>query len=156
MESSREPSRSSMSLLWKSMGSRLRFQAKGITVEPLIYFSKYETTIVNAYRMHGQTETISCLALINIQHSLFRDPAEILWGDYGAEYVVESSGIFTTLEKASIHKKVSLCNLVRGKHSNYFWIMNLAGNSAVTSYSTLSRETYIHTSAYMSVHKDLI
>jgi len=34
-----------------------------------------------------------------------RDPAEIPWGDYGAEYVVESSGIFTTLEKASIHKK---------------------------------------------------
>ncbi|KAE9445111.1 hypothetical protein C3L33_22995, partial [Rhododendron williamsianum] len=55
-----------------------------------------------------------------IKISSKRDPAEILWGDYGAEYVVESSGIFTTLEKASIHKKVSLCNLVRGKHSNYF------------------------------------
>ncbi|GMP51775.1 hypothetical protein CsSME_00017874 [Camellia sinensis var. sinensis] len=33
------------------------------------------------------------------------DPAEIPWGDLGAEYVVESSGVFTTLEKASIHKK---------------------------------------------------
>lgn len=36
----------------------------------------------------------------------FRDPAEIPWGDYGAEYVVESSGVFTTIEKASAHKKV--------------------------------------------------
>ncbi|BBN69157.1 glyceraldehyde-3-phosphate dehydrogenase of plastid 2, partial [Prunus dulcis] len=34
-----------------------------------------------------------------------RDPADIPWGDYGVEYVVESSGIFTTVEKASLHKK---------------------------------------------------
>ncbi|EPS71916.1 hypothetical protein M569_02842, partial [Genlisea aurea] len=34
-----------------------------------------------------------------------RDPAEIPWGDYGVEYVVESSGVFTTIEKASAHKK---------------------------------------------------
>ncbi|KAK6123889.1 hypothetical protein DH2020_042380 [Rehmannia glutinosa] len=36
---------------------------------------------------------------------MFKDPAEIPWGDYGAEYVVESSGVFTTVEKASAHKK---------------------------------------------------
>ncbi|KAJ8763008.1 hypothetical protein K2173_023213 [Erythroxylum novogranatense] len=34
-----------------------------------------------------------------------RDPAEIPWGDYGVDYVVESSGVFTTVEKASAHKK---------------------------------------------------
>ncbi|KAJ0980816.1 hypothetical protein J5N97_009071 [Dioscorea zingiberensis] len=34
-----------------------------------------------------------------------RDPAEIPWGDFGVDYVVESSGVFTTLEKASAHKK---------------------------------------------------
>ncbi|XP_062090355.1 glyceraldehyde-3-phosphate dehydrogenase GAPCP2, chloroplastic-like [Humulus lupulus] len=34
-----------------------------------------------------------------------RDPAEIPWGDYGAEYVVESSGVFTTIDKALAHKK---------------------------------------------------
>ncbi|KAK4434697.1 Glyceraldehyde-3-phosphate dehydrogenase GAPCP2, chloroplastic [Sesamum alatum] len=40
-----------------------------------------------------------------IKVSSKRDPAEIPWGDYGAEYVVESSGVFTTVEKASAHKK---------------------------------------------------
>ncbi|XP_062118557.1 glyceraldehyde-3-phosphate dehydrogenase GAPCP2, chloroplastic-like [Humulus lupulus] len=34
-----------------------------------------------------------------------RDPAEIPWGDYGAEYVVESSSVFTTIDKALAHKK---------------------------------------------------
>jgi len=32
-----------------------------------------------------------------------RDPASIPWGDLGAEYVCESTGVFTTTEKASLH-----------------------------------------------------
>jgi glyceraldehyde 3-phosphate dehydrogenase len=31
------------------------------------------------------------------------DPAKISWGDAGADYVVESTGVFTTTEKASLH-----------------------------------------------------
>ncbi|KAL1349156.1 hypothetical protein HN51_025662 [Arachis hypogaea] len=34
-----------------------------------------------------------------------RDPAEIPWGDFGADFVVESSGVFTSVEKASSHLK---------------------------------------------------
>lgn len=34
-----------------------------------------------------------------------RNPEEIPWGDYGVDYVVESSGVFTTLEKASAHRE---------------------------------------------------
>merc|ERR1711994_1075155 len=32
-----------------------------------------------------------------------RDPTAIPWGSAGADYVVESTGVFTTLEKASMH-----------------------------------------------------
>merc|ERR1712123_445617 len=34
-----------------------------------------------------------------------RDPAAINWASAGAKYVVESTGVFTTLEKASLHHK---------------------------------------------------
>ena len=32
-----------------------------------------------------------------------RDPTAIPWGSAGADYVVESTGVFTTTEKASAH-----------------------------------------------------
>ena len=34
-----------------------------------------------------------------------RNPADIPWGSVGADYVCESTGVFTTIEKAEAHIK---------------------------------------------------
>lgn len=36
----------------------------------------------------------------------YRNPAEIPWGEVGADYVVESTGVFTTKEK--VHPSCAL------------------------------------------------
>jgi glyceraldehyde 3-phosphate dehydrogenase len=46
-----------------------------------------------------------CLVVGSARVKFFaeRNPADIGWGDVGADYVCESTGIFTTTEKASAH-----------------------------------------------------
>ncbi|KAI5864215.1 glyceraldehyde-3-phosphate dehydrogenase [Durotheca rogersii] len=69
------------------------------------YMLKYDST-------HGQFKgTVSFDSdglIVNGKKVKFyqeRDPANIPWRDTGAEYIVESTGVFTTTEKASAHLK---------------------------------------------------
>ncbi|RAL11154.1 glyceraldehyde 3-phosphate dehydrogenase GpdA [Aspergillus homomorphus CBS 101889] len=69
------------------------------------YMLKYDST-------HGQfkgtIETYDQGLIVNGKKIRFfaeRDPAAIPWGQEGADYVVESTGVFTTQEKASAHLK---------------------------------------------------
>ncbi|CAD7676001.1 unnamed protein product [Nyctereutes procyonoides] len=57
-------------------------------------------------KFHGTVKAENGKLVINGKSiSIFqeRDPANIKWGDAGAEYVMESTGVFTTMEKAGAH-----------------------------------------------------
>ena len=71
----------------------------------LAYMLKYDT-------MHGQfagevSSTENAIVVNGKQIPIYakRDPAEIPWGELGAEYVVESTGLFLTKEKSEAHLK---------------------------------------------------
>lgn len=68
-----------------------------------VYMFKYDST-------HGQfpgtVENQGGKLVVNgkaITCFAERDPTQIKWGEAGADYVVESTGVFTTTEKASAH-----------------------------------------------------
>merc|ERR1712128_190243 len=74
-----------------------------ISLDYMVYMFKYDST-------HGQYKgSVSIsgdkLVIDGQEISVFmeRDPSAIPWATAGAEYVVESTGVFTTLEKASAH-----------------------------------------------------
>ena len=75
----------------------------GMTPDYMAYMLRYDT-------MHGQFEgeisyTDDSITVngMTIQVYAKMNPAEIPWGEIGAEYVVESTGLFTATEKASAH-----------------------------------------------------
>merc|ERR1711926_57638 len=76
-----------------------------IPLDYMVYMFKYDST-------HGQfkgevKEDGKFLYVNGAKIHVFgeRDPANINWASAGAEYVVESTGVFTTTEKASAHAK---------------------------------------------------
>lgn len=74
-----------------------------IGLDYMVYMFKYDST---HGRFKGTVETKDGKLVVNGKPvAVFgeRDPKVIKWGDSGAEYVVESTGVFTTIEKASAH-----------------------------------------------------
>ncbi|KAG9471311.1 glyceraldehyde-3-phosphate dehydrogenase isoform X2 [Eleutherodactylus coqui] len=76
-----------------------------IDLDYMVYMFKYDST-------HGRFKGTVCAEngklvinghAITVSHE--RDPANIKWADAGAVYVVESTGVFTTIDKASAHLK---------------------------------------------------
>jgi glyceraldehyde 3-phosphate dehydrogenase len=69
------------------------------------YMLRYDST---HGRFDGTIESTADSLIVNGKTVKFyaqRDPAAIPWSETGAEYIVESTGVFTTTEKASAHLK---------------------------------------------------
>ncbi|PLW18118.1 hypothetical protein PCANC_03452 [Puccinia coronata f. sp. avenae] len=76
-----------------------------IDLEYMVYMFKFDST---HGRFKGTVSTSNGKLVINgkaIDVYAERDPSTIPWGKSGADYVVESTGVFTTKEKASAHLK---------------------------------------------------
>merc|ERR1712055_604403 len=74
-----------------------------IDLDYMVYMFKYDST---HGRFNGTVEEKEGKLVINGQEiTVFseRNPAAIKWGSAGADIVVESTGVFTTVEKASQH-----------------------------------------------------
>lgn len=74
-----------------------------IDLEYMVYMFHYDST---HGKFKGEVKHADGKLVINgkkISVSMIRNPKEIPWGTAGADYVVESSGVFTTLEKAGEH-----------------------------------------------------
>jgi glyceraldehyde 3-phosphate dehydrogenase len=74
-------------------------------VEYMVYMFQYDST---HGRFKGTVSHKDGKLVINGQEIAVyaaKNPEEIPWGKHGADYVVESTGVFTTAEKAGLHIK---------------------------------------------------
>ncbi|MCD8103352.1 MAG: type I glyceraldehyde-3-phosphate dehydrogenase [Alistipes sp.] len=83
-----------------------------IDVEYMAYMLKYDTI---HGRFNGTVEVKDGKLVVNgqaIRVTAEKDPANLKWNEVGAEYVVESTGLFLTKEKAEAHIKAGAKRVV--------------------------------------------
>ncbi|QIZ71338.1 type I glyceraldehyde-3-phosphate dehydrogenase [Oxynema aestuarii] len=76
-----------------------------VPAENLAYLLQYDST---QGKFNGSVQVKDDAIVVDgktIPCSAIKDPAELPWGKYGADYIVESTGLFTTFEGASKHVK---------------------------------------------------
>ncbi|MBN1302324.1 MAG: type I glyceraldehyde-3-phosphate dehydrogenase [Melioribacteraceae bacterium] len=74
-----------------------------LDVDYIAYMLKYDST---HGRFKGKVEVSNGKLVVNdkeIRVTSIKDPKELNWGEVGVEYVVESTGLFLTKEKAQAH-----------------------------------------------------
>jgi len=117
-----------------------------IDLEYMVYMLKYDTV---HGKFDGTIEIKDGKLVVNGKEShvyACMNPEEIPWKECGAEYIIESTGLFTTMDKASVHlqagaKKVVISApskdapmFVMGvNHHTYTKDMNIVSNASCTT-----------------------
>ena len=80
-----------------------------IPLDYMVYMFKFDSTHTGFQRSGVKVEASEdgklCINGKKITVFTERDPQSIPWASAGAEYIVESTGVFTTIDKASAHFK---------------------------------------------------
>ena len=92
---------------FRSAMARENVQVVGINdlldVDYLAYMLKYDS-VHGAF--NGTVEVVDGKLIVNgseIRITAERNPVDLKWDEVGAEYIIESTGFFTTKEKAALH-----------------------------------------------------
>ncbi len=119
-----------------------------MTLDYMAYMLRYDT-IHGQYK--GTIEVVGDKLVVDGKAVAFyavKDPAEIPWKDCGAEYIVESTGVFTAQDKAELHlkggaKKVVISAPAKDKetptfvmgvnHKDYTSDMKVVSNASCTT-----------------------
>ncbi|KAL7005100.1 hypothetical protein EMMF5_005340 [Cystobasidiomycetes sp. EMM_F5] len=93
------------SLILLNLETPIASVTRFIDLEYMVYMFKYDT--VHGIFKGDIAVKDGKLVINGNEIAVFaeRDPANIPWGKAGAHYVVESTGVFTTKEKAGLHLK---------------------------------------------------
>lgn len=76
-----------------------------IPLDYMVYMFKYDST---HGRFKGEVKHENGVLVVDGHHIHVyteKDPSQIPWGTCGAEYVVEATGVFTTIDKCNAHLK---------------------------------------------------
>merc|ERR1712082_507241 len=117
-----------------------------IPLDYMVYMFKYDST---HGKFKGEVKQDGKVLYVNGNKiTVFneRDPAAINWGGAGAEYLVESTGVFTTTDKALAHTKGGAKKVVISapsadapmfvmgvNHENYTPDLNVVSNASCTT-----------------------
>ena len=104
-----------------------------IDVDYMVYMLKYDTM---HGRFNGTAEAKDGKLVVNgqaIRVTAEKDPANLKWDEVGAEYVVESTGLFLTKEKAEAHIKAGPKTIPRCS----LWVSTTRNMPAKRSFQTL-------------------